>query len=229
MNRRNQVLAIAGFAAVLLVVLIAVSQSGDDDGGGGDVETAVFEGLPQDGQALGRPNAQLTMVEFADLQCPFCADFATNVLPAIVEEYVRPGDLRMEFEPLTFIGPDSVSAAEMAVAVGQQDHLWDFVELFYREQGAENSGYADEEFVTGLAEQIEGVDVDEALDERDSAEVSRVIEEAAAYAESEGIDSTPSFLLGPTGGRLEPLDFGSLEFSEFETAIEDRLAAAEGG
>ena len=51
------------------------------------------------------------MVEFADLQCPFCAEYTKNVVPTIVNRYVRPGKLRIEFRPLTFIGPDSAKAA----------------------------------------------------------------------------------------------------------------------
>jgi len=229
--RRNQLLAIAGFALIIVVALIVISQSGgDDDGGGGSGAGGLsLAGIEQRGNALGDPDAPLTMVEFADLQCPFCAEFATGgALAGIVDEYVRAGDLRIEFEPLTFIGPDSVRAARVAVAAGEQGRLWDFVDLFYENQGPENSGYADDEFITRLLERIEGLDVDRVLADREEGSVTRALEQAARRAEDAGIDSTPSFLLGPTGGELEPLAVDSLDFGAFEGPIEDALAAANG-
>ena len=50
------------------------------------------------------------MIEFADLQCPFCRDYTLNALPAIVEEYVRPGKVKLVFAGMSFIGPDSETA-----------------------------------------------------------------------------------------------------------------------
>jgi hypothetical protein len=52
---------------------------------------------------LGNPNAPVTMIEFADLQCPFCRDYALNALPAIVQEYVRPGKVKLVFGGISFL------------------------------------------------------------------------------------------------------------------------------
>ena len=49
---------------------------------------------------LGSPDAPVTLVEYADLQCPFCAEWARGTFPAIVDEYVRPGQVRIEFRGL---------------------------------------------------------------------------------------------------------------------------------
>jgi protein-disulfide isomerase len=45
-----------------------------------------FAGTPQQGAALGDPNAEVTLVEYADLQCPYCARWATQTLPVLVDE-----------------------------------------------------------------------------------------------------------------------------------------------
>ena len=71
---------------------------------------------PRTGTAIGSPDAPVTLVEFADLQCPFCAQWATDAFPDLVEEYVRPGRLRIEFRGLAFIGPDSEKALRAALS-----------------------------------------------------------------------------------------------------------------
>lgn len=218
-RRLQQLLAITGFAVILVGVLIVVSQGGDDSDGAEPVE-GLFEGLAQDGASLGDEKAPYTLVEFADMQCPFCADYDRDVLPTVVDEYVRPGQLRLEFRALTFIGPDSEEAGRFAVALGEQDHLWEFIDLMYRNQGTENSGYVDTDFLTGLAEQIPGADVDRALADQDSDSVSKALEQARNEAAKAGISSTPSFLIGPTDGPLETLEVSQLEPEAFRQAID---------
>ncbi len=72
---------------------------------------AMLDGIPQQGNALGKKNAPVTMPEYSDDQCPFCRDYALNTMPILINDYVRTGKLRMVFNTLTFIGPDSESAA----------------------------------------------------------------------------------------------------------------------
>src|SRR5690606_602302 len=95
---------------------------------------ARFAGVPQDGIALGAPAAPFTLIEFADLQCPFCAVYARDVLPTIIDRYVRPGKLRLELNLLTFLGEDSIRAGRVAAAAAQQDRLWTFTDAFFAEQ-----------------------------------------------------------------------------------------------
>ena len=74
----------------------------------------MLDGIPQDGIALGEPDAPVTLVEYADLQCPFCAEWALQTFPELVADYVRDGRLRIEFRGLTFIGPESEDALRAA-------------------------------------------------------------------------------------------------------------------
>lgn len=231
--RRTQILAIGGFAVVLVAVLIAVSVGGSDSGEGGGVEESgaaaakLFGGIPQSGTVVGDPDAPAVLTEFGDLQCPFCAEFSTEVLPTLVDDYVRPGRLALDFQALTFIGPDSLAAARLAEAAGMQDLLWQFVDVFYANQGTENTGYVTEEFLTEIASAVEGLDVDRALADRESPEVSAALREAKDAAAAAGIDSTPSFLLAVGGGDPRPLEVASLEPEEFTAALDAALAESE--
>jgi protein-disulfide isomerase len=229
-RRRTQVLAIAGLAAVVVVAIVLASTLGGDDdnssaAGGSEEVARMLDGVQQDGTVLGDPGAAYTLTEFADLQCPFCAEFSNDVLPTIVDRLVRPGDLRIDLQLLTFLGPDSEEGARMALALADQDLLWNFVDLFYANQGAENSGYVDEAFLRDLVEQIPGADYERAAAEQGSDAVTAAIADTAAGAQEQGIASTPSFLIGAAGSEPEALEVESLDPEAFVASLERYISA----
>jgi protein-disulfide isomerase len=221
-HRKVQLAAIAVFAVIVLVVVIAISQSGDDDMGestGDGTSSGLFAGLPQRGALLGEADAPATMIEFADPQCPFCAEYTLEALPAVVDEFVRPGELALEFEPLTFIGPDSEEAARMVVAAGEQDLMWQFVDVLYASQGTENSGYVDEEFLREVGGQVEGLDVERALADSGTAAMTAALQDSSDLAAEFGVNSTPSFVIERDGASPEPFQPPSLDPEEFTQAL----------
>ena len=229
---RNRVLAAVGIAAVVAAVLIGASLLGArDDGGGGDPAAvtggadveALLRGIPQAGTALGEDDAPVTLVEYADLQCPFCAEWSLRAFPELVADYVRDGRLRIEFRGLTFIGEESEQALRAALGAGEQGKLWNVVDLVYANQGAENGGWVTEDFLRSVGAAVPELDVDRMLAASDSAEVTAALEKAAADAQADGITGTPSFLLGETGGELDALEISSLGPEEFRAAIDELL------
>jgi hypothetical protein len=208
-----------GLAAIVVAVLIAVSQSGG--GGGGSTQrvadvSPLFAGIPQSGATLGRPAAPVTMVEYVDLQCPFCREYTEAVLPTVVRRYVRTGKLRIQLRTVAFIGGDSARAAAAAAAAAKQNRMWQFADLFYLDQGQENSGYVTDAFLRRVAS---GSGV------RSGPVVAAADSGAPAPVAPAGIDSTPSFLLGPTGGKLETLKVDSLTPGAFTGQIDKALAS----
>lgn len=190
----------------------------------GAAETsAELRGIPQRRFTLGREDAPVSMVEYADLQCPFCAQWAVDVFPILVSDYVRPGKLRLEFRGLAFIGPESVDALRAVDAAALQNRLWHMVEIVYRNQGPENGGWVTDDFIRAAARSIPGLDVDKLLADRDSAFVSDAIASANDQARAVGVDRTPSFQLGRTGGKLELMQFSNLEPETFKDAVEEQL------
>ncbi|MGH3023955.1 MAG: DsbA family protein [Gaiellaceae bacterium] len=183
----------------------------------------LLAGIPQQGAALGSPTAPVTLVEYADLQCPYCAEWAHETLPILVSDYVRTGKLRIVFRGLAFIGPDSETALRTALAAGDQNHLWDVVDGLYAYQGHENAGWVTEGLLDQLLAAVPGLDRERAQAERDAPWVEGEIAEAAAAAERAGVTGTPAFELGPTGGRLELAEIRSLGPEGIRPAIDALL------
>jgi protein-disulfide isomerase len=184
----------------------------------------LFAGIPQHDATLGDPSAPVTLVEFGDLQCPSCAIFAHDALPTIVSRYVRSGRVLLVFRGLHIIGADSLRAARMAYALGEQNHLWEFADLMYANQGAENSSYVTDKYLQALAGAIPGVDVKLALLRRASPTVTNAIAQAAAQATQLQLKGTPSFLLSRTGQPPRRFTPAGLDSGSFTGAIDHLLA-----
>jgi len=217
---------VLGVAAILAAVLIGASQIGANDAKTTAPPQAVeslFSGIEQQGIALGSPEAPVTLVEYADLQCPYCAQWARETLPVLVDEYVEAGKLRIVFRGLAFIGPDSDKALRTAIAAGQDDHLWDLVHGLYASQGAENSGWVTDGLVGEIVSGVPGLEGDKLLSARWGSSVEPELRRAAAAAERAGVHGTPAFQVGPTGGRLELVEISSLGPDGIRPAIETVL------
>ena len=142
MMMRLGLLAALAVVAVLVVIVVTTPHKANTAGGGEGGTPAVlsqFKGIPQSGITLGSPKAPVTIVEFADLQCPFCAEYEAGVLPTLIDRYVRTGKVRLQLRLLRFLGPDSDRLARVAAAASTQNRMWQFAALAYARQGAENS------------------------------------------------------------------------------------------
>lgn len=219
-------------AAVIVAAIVVAAGSGEDtpklrkgESLPGQIEAnARFAPLPQKGIEIGNPKAPLTLVEFVDLQCPFCQQYTLNVLPTLIASYVRTGKLKMEFRNVAFISEDSIRAAQMAAAAGLQNKLWQFIEIFYVNQGEEKSGYVTDEFLRKIGHAVKGLDVEKAMANRGVAAVTKQLSDAQTQWRSNGFAGTPSFLIGRTGGTLRPLSVQTLQLNEFTSQIDKLLA-----
>jgi protein-disulfide isomerase len=230
-RRRRLWLLGASFVMVAVLVAIAIALGGGGDEAGtttgkpeGTAEVLeLYEGIPQRGVELGNPSAPYTLTEFADLQCPFCGEYARNALPAVVRRYVRTGKLKLVFRSLKFIGEDSEEAARMAQAAGQQGRLFQFVELVYRNQGAEETGWVDDEYLRRIAAAV-GIDVERAMAARDSAAVTAELDRAIAEGKAAKVESTPWFLIAKAGGKPRRLEVEALTAGAVTEALDTAMS-----
>jgi protein-disulfide isomerase len=235
--RRRQVLqlsAVLVFAALVVVGAILLSGGGDEDetpaprGASAPTDAQevekLYAGIPQDGIHLGDPKAPATLVEIADLQCPFCAQYSTSVLASVVEDYVRPGRVRYELRFRSFIGRDSVRAAGAAAYAAQQDLMYQFADVFYRNQGPEESGYADRAFIERVAGQVAGLDPKKTADAADDPLSQPLVRQGEQFARDLGSTSTPDFYVRK-GGKMQPLQPQGTAPEDYAAALDAILGA----
>ncbi len=226
-KRRLVVVALVALAAVVGVAGCGGKDKASARSSGAAV-TGVSEvrsllaGIPQKGNVLGKPDAPVTMYEYVDYQCPFCRQFSTGPLRTLIRDYVRTGKVKLIVKTLSFVGPDSVKAARAAAAAGQQNKQWPFTELWYFNQGQENSGYATDGFVDKIYNAA-GVSKVEANSYRKSEASKRPLADADSGAQHYAVDSTPSFVLGPTGGPYEKVTADAGNAASLKAAIDTLL------
>jgi protein-disulfide isomerase len=238
-RRLWQLLAVVAGAAVVVVVAIAISSSGGKSAPklqaghrppGTAVVTSEFAGIPEHGTTLGNPSAPGTMHEYADLKCPICREYSLTILPKLISRYVRPGKLKIVFEPQHFVGEqynpgDSGAAATFALAAARQNRMWPFSELFYTNQQDETTRYVTDAFLRQIASGVPGLDADRALEERSDPEIQRELAAAGESFNANGFTGTPSFTLGPSNGAQKPIDTSQLQLDQFTTPIDRQLAS----
>jgi protein-disulfide isomerase len=206
-ERRQRLIKLVGagvFMAVLaVVILIVASQSGDKPGdtkieGGPLPELA---GLQQEGDTVGDPNAPVTITEYGDLQCPVCKAYSNQVIPELLAGPVKDGQAKLRYRHWTIIGPQSKDAGRAALAAAEQNKLWTFVELFYDNQGPENSGYVTGEFLDNIAEKA-GLDVAQFDKDRANPKFTAELEAIDKEATQLHFTGTPSILVAGPGGTM---------------------------
>lgn len=185
---------------------------------------ALLSGIPQQGTVLGSRTAPVTLVEFADPQCPYCGMWERDALPTIIGGYVRPGKVRIVFEGMTFVGPDSEIALRTALAAADQNRFWNVLELLYENQGTENTGWVTDSLLRGIGAAVPGLDTGRMLSERNSASVAAALAQASTSASNARVTSTPTFLVGRTGGAMRPAPVTSLTASALTPALDAALA-----
>ncbi|MFF0450031.1 DsbA family protein [Streptomyces sp. NPDC004609] len=172
----------------------------------------------KDPLAVGRADAPVVMIEYADFQCGFCGKFARDTEPALIRKYVDQGVLRIEWRNFPIFGEPSENAARAAWAAGQQGRFWQFHEAAFAE-GAKEKGFSRDRLKT-LARQAGVPDLDRFARDLDSEAAKASVAKDQAEAYGLGAASTPSFLIN---GR--PLA-GAQPLAEFTQAIEAAYKAA---
>jgi protein-disulfide isomerase len=188
---------------------------------------ALLVGIPQHGSVLGYPKAPVTLQFFGDLQCKESRQVMLGPLPFLIRRFVKTGKLKIRFrstETDTKNWLEFRNQQAAALAAGRQGRLWNFIDVFYREQQPEFSEYADEAFLERIGREA-ALDLKRWEGDREPPEDWEPrLEADEELGKAAGMISTPSFLIGPTGGVAHPLrHFGLQEPEVFEEAVSELL------
>jgi len=213
-ERRQRRLQIFGGVIALAVIIVVAAVIIGSSGGGGlkkgkDANAVVGQvnqivgGIPQSGTTLGNPNAPVTMTYWGDLQCPVCAAFTQSPgFSQLLTNLVRTGKVKINYRSVQTATQDPQTFQTQqtaAYAAGKQNRFWNFAELFYRQQQTENSGYVDENFLTGLAGQA-GVNVNQWKAARNDPSLVSQVGSDLSTAQAQRVSATPTVQFkGPKG------------------------------
>ncbi|WKX74229.1 DsbA family protein [Streptomyces sp. XD-27] len=228
--------AIALVVALFCTILAINDSGGDDDGtkaGGASAPPATdsaqqraYDELARsterreagDPLALGRKDAPVVLIEYADYQCSFCGRFSRETKPDLIEKYVDSGVLRIEFRNYTIFGEDSERAARASWAAGRQGRFWQFHDELYAKPRKGDA--LSEEKLTEMARRSGVTDLDRFHEDMSGAAAKAALKKDQEEGYRLGVQSTPSFLVN---GR--PLA-GAQPTEVFSSVIDEAAAVA---
>lgn len=169
---------------------------------------------------LGNENAKVTIVEFSDLQCPFCRRWFVETYPQIKKDYIDTGKVNLSFRhyPLSF-HPAAQKSAEAAECANDQGMFWEFHDKVYEEQEAQGQGtiqYTDADLKQwALDLGLNGEEFNSCLD---SAKYAKRVTDDFNDGAAAGVDGTPGFFIN--GQRI----IGAQPYATFKAIIDQELA-----
>jgi protein-disulfide isomerase len=170
---------------------------------------------------LGKSDAPLTLVEFTDYQCPFCARFETTTFPEIKKNYIDTGKVRLILRdlPLDSLHPFALKAAHSVRCAGDQGKFWEMRDVLFR-----NQSKLDVDSLAGYAKDL-ALNVDTFKSCMADDKHLKEIRDEVRYASSLGITGTPTFVLGKAvGDSVQGRKIvGALPLEVFEAAINEML------
>jgi protein-disulfide isomerase len=220
--RISWVIAAVGVGLVVggvAIIVSVIAKSGDEDDSGSVDQTAMASGhpcasgsVPVDGATCGQDSAPLTISEYSDFLCPYCAMAALNTIPVVEKDYVVAGKVKLEFKHFVVHGEEAMLAAGAAECASEQNAFWEYHDLLFNNQGA-----LDVSNLKAYAEEV-GMDTGEFNDCLDSERYMDRLAADIKEAHQRGVNATPTFLVGETQV------VGAVPYSELKTTIEDELA-----
>ncbi|MBI4361832.1 MAG: DsbA family protein, partial [Euryarchaeota archaeon] len=181
---------------------------------------ALVQPSPDDDPSKGSPQAKVTIIEFSDFQCPFCARWFTDTYPQILRDYVDTGKARLVYRdlPLESIHPNALPAAEAAECADEQGKFWDYHDALFRNQGTWAGLPGAKDYFKQLAadQKLNAQTFAKCLDEsKYREEVLNDLKDAQAA----GATGTPAFYIN--GRKID----GAQPYAVFQRTIEEALKA----
>jgi protein-disulfide isomerase len=215
-------LAVGLAALTAAIISIAVGSGGPERpevvGGVNEVQR-ILGGIHQEGAYLGPEDAVVTITVFNDIQCRPCADYEIETVDALVEEYARTGEARLEFRHFSLAPNDTTLAAIAAEAAGAQDRQWQYLDTFVRNIDQLAGQEVDEDLLREVAEAVPELDVDQWEGEYSEPASEERVRDDAMLAADLKLPADPAIVVSGPGGQRVLIESPSIE--EVEAAVEE--------
>lgn len=203
MKNRNLYIVVAlALAALVGILVIAAGNrpSSSASGSSATTDSAYSLGVDlsrrtaHDPLAVGRQDAPVVLIEYADFRCPFCGVFARDTMPQLAK-YVDDGTLRIEWRDLPVFGDESVQAALAGRAAAEQGKFWEFNEAVFAKAPQRGHLSLTPNVLLEFAKKVGVSDLGRFESDMKDPELMRAIETDTAEATKLGATGTPLFLV----------------------------------
>jgi protein-disulfide isomerase len=214
-------------AALLTTALLSTTACGQTSGAAstsaGVMHPDTVTARADRGRMKGPEDAQVTIVEISDFQCPYCREFASTTFAKIDSAYVRTGRARVIYINLPLsIHRDAFAAAEAAMCASAQGKFWPMHDrLFATQADWRNQADATQRFER-LAQALQ-LDMAAYRDCTANDRTASTILSDATQATQAGVQGTPAFILTSRGGQRALS--GAVPFEQFAQEMDALLAA----
>ncbi len=212
-------IVLAGIVIAVAVVYSVKSPSQNQNANTGNEKTAALAALPEVSSGdfvLGDQNAPVTIVEYSDFQCPFCAKFFKETESTLREKYIKTGKVKFIYRNFAFLGQESLWAANAARCAGEQGKFWQYHDYLYSNQSAENQGAFNMDNLKSFAAAL-GIDKEKFNACLDAEKYTDLIQKETKAGGEAGVQGTPANFIN---GTLYP---GALPAATFTQIIDNEL------
>jgi protein-disulfide isomerase len=177
----------------------------------------------------GSLSAPITLIEFGDFQCEFCARFAKDTESQIYQNYIQTGKVNMVFKHLVHYGSTSDLAASASQCANDQGKFWDYYHILYTNQDSFMLAQDTEAALKNLASKIDGLDTQKFDSCFDAGTYKDTVKKDTQLAGSLGLDNTPSFLIVKSDdGSLQQKLVGAYPFGTFKAVLDKEISKGGG-
>ncbi|ABX13566.1 DsbA family protein [Nitrosopumilus maritimus] len=228
--KNNKTTLIASIVLVIAIALYFTEIQAKNNSDLGETNSLDAKILPEteiskdDDPLLGNPDAPISIIEFSDYQCPFCARFYTQTLPTLESEYIEKGKVNFIYRDFPIQNhPNARPAALASECADEQEQFWEYHDILFKKQDMWKR--LDLDTVTStFKEYAEELNLNQEMFDSclDSEKYSDEVDSDFADGRSYKISGTPTFFIGNEETGYSSV-FGAKSFYEFQEIIEEKL------